>query len=179
MNLSPRTFQQPDLLSHVKSVLAETGLPPCSLVLEITETLAMQNAEATLAVLRGLKELGVSIAIDDFGTGYSSLSYLTTFPIDTLKVDRSFVHNLGQGHGGEEVAAAVIALAVSLGIDVVAEGVEKEEQERWLEGLGCERFQGYHFSPPLPAGECRDLLIRGSLDARIARAPERLLGATS
>ena len=138
----------------------------------------MQNAEATLAVLRGLKELGVKIAIDDFGTGYSSLSYLTTFPIDTLKVDRSFVHNLGLGHGGEEVAAAVIALAVSLGISVVAEGVEKEEQERWLEGLGCERFQGYFFSPPLPAGECRDLLIRGTLDTRVPKAPERLLGVT-
>ena len=178
VNLSPRTFQQLDLLSRVKGVLAETGFPPCSLVLEITETLAMQNAEATLAVLRGLKELGVKIAIDDFGTGYSSLSYLTTFPIDTLKVDRSFVHNLGLGHGGEEVAAAVIALAVSLGISVVAEGVEKEEQERWLEGLGCERFQGYLFSPPLPAAECRDLLIQGSLDARITRAPERLLRAT-
>ncbi len=178
VNLSPRTFQQLDLLSRVQGVLAETGFPPCSLVLEITETLAMQNAEATLAVLRGLKDLGVKIAIDDFGTGYSSLSYLTTFPIDTLKVDRSFVHKLGLGHGGEEVAAAVIALAVSLGISVVAEGVEKEEQERWLEGLGCERFQGYLFSPPLPAGECRDLVIRGSLDARIPRTPERLLGVT-
>ncbi len=174
----PRTFQQLDLLSRVNSVLAETGFPPCALVLEITETLAMQNAEATLAVLRGLKELGVKIAIDDFGTGYSSLSYLTIFPIDTLKVDRSFVHTLGKGRGGEEVAAAVIALAVSLGISVVAEGVEEEEQSRWLEGLGCERFQGYLFSRPLPAGECRDLVVRGALDVRIAPAAERLLSAS-
>jgi diguanylate cyclase (GGDEF)-like protein len=178
VNLSPRTFQQADLLRRVKGVLAEAGFPPCSLVLEITETLAMQNAEATLAVLRGLKDLGVQIAIDDFGTGYSSLSYLTTFPIDTLKVDRSFVHTLGRGRGGEEVAAAVIALAVSLGIGVIAEGVEHDEQRRWLEGLGCERFQGYLFSPPLPASECRDLVIQGGLEARIAEA-DRLPGAVS
>jgi EAL domain-containing protein (putative c-di-GMP-specific phosphodiesterase class I) len=139
-------------------------------VLEITETLAMQNAGATLAVLRGLKDLGVGIAIDDFGTGYSSLSYLTTFPIDTLKVDRSFVHTLGKGRGSEEVAAAVIALAVSLAIGVIAEGVETLEQWRWLEGLGCDRFQGYLFSPPLPAFECRELILHGSVEERIRRA---------
>jgi diguanylate cyclase (GGDEF)-like protein len=178
VNLSPRTFQQVDLLSSVQRVLAETGFPPCSLVLEITETLAMQNAEATLSVLRGLKELGVRIAIDDFGTGYSSLSYLTTFPIDTLKVDRSFVHTLGRGHGGEEVAAAVIALAVSLGIGVIAEGVEDDQVRRWLEGLGCEKFQGYLFSPPLPAAECRDLVIQGILDARFT-GTERFVGIAS
>jgi diguanylate cyclase (GGDEF)-like protein len=176
VNLSPRTFQQPDLLKRVKGVLADTGLPPSSLVLEITETLAMQNAEATLTVLRGLKELGVQIAIDDFGTGYSSLSYLTTFPIDTLKVDRSFVHTLGRGRGGEEVAAAVIALAVSLGIGVIAEGVEEEEQWRWLHGLGCERFQGYLFSRPLPALDCRDLVLQSGLDPWVAQA-EPLLSA--
>jgi diguanylate cyclase (GGDEF)-like protein len=170
VNLSPRSFQQADLLERVQGVLATTGLPPSALVLEITETLAMQNAGATLAVLRGLKDLGVGIAIDDFGTGYSSLSYLTTFPIDTLKVDRSFVHTLGRGRGSEEVAAAVIALAVSLAIGVIAEGVETLEQWRWLEGLGCDRFQGYLFSPPLPAFECRELILYGSVDERIRRA---------
>jgi diguanylate cyclase (GGDEF)-like protein len=170
VNLSPRSFQQPDLLERVQTALAETGLPPSALVLEITETLAMQNAGATLAVLRGLKDLGVGIAIDDFGTGYSSLSYLTTFPIDTLKVDRSFVHTLGRGRGSEEVAAAVIALAVSLAIGVIAEGVETLEQWRWLEGLGCDRFQGYLFSPPLPAFECREMILHGSVDERIRRA---------
>ncbi|HEY7214129.1 MAG TPA: EAL domain-containing protein [Thermoanaerobaculia bacterium] len=163
VNLSPRTFQQPELLKEIRRVLAETGLPPSSLVLEITETLAMQNAAATLAVLGGLKELGVKIAIDDFGTGFSSLSYLTTFPIDTLKVDRSFVHTLGVGRGSEEVAAAVIALAQSLEIGVIAEGVEEETQWQWLEGLGCGRFQGYLFSPPLTAAACHELVIRGGL----------------
>jgi diguanylate cyclase (GGDEF)-like protein len=176
VNLSPRSFQQPDLLQRIRNVLAETGFPPGALVLEITETLAMQNAEATLGVLRGLKELGVRIAIDDFGTGYSSLSYLTTFPIDTLKVDRSFVHTIGHVRGSEEVAAAVIALAVSLEISVIAEGVENQEQWRWLQGLGCEKFQGYLFSPPLPAAECRDLVIHGDLDQRMEWV-EAALGA--
>jgi diguanylate cyclase (GGDEF)-like protein len=174
VNLSARSFQQPDLLQRIQDVLTETGFPPSSLVLEITETLAMQNAEATLAILRGLKELGVRIAIDDFGTGYSSLSYLTTFPIDTLKLDRSFVHTIGKARGSEEVAAAVIALALSLEIAVIAEGVEEEWQMRWLQGLGCEQFQGYLFSPPLPAGECRDLVLQGSLDARIERVEQFL-----
>jgi diguanylate cyclase (GGDEF)-like protein len=169
VNLSPRSFQQPDLLKRIRDVLAETGFPPGALVLEITETLAMQNAEATLVVLRSLKDLGVRIAIDDFGTGYSSLSYLTTFPIDTLKVDRSFVHTIGHTRGSEEVAAAVIALAVSLEISVIAEGVEKQEQWRWLQGLGCDKFQGYLFSPPLPAAECRDLVVHGDLDQRMER----------
>jgi EAL domain-containing protein (putative c-di-GMP-specific phosphodiesterase class I) len=172
VNLSPRTFQEPDLLRDVQEALATTGFPPSLLVLEITETLAMQNAEATLTVLRTLKELGVRIAIDDFGTGYSSLSYLTTFPIDTLKLDRSFVHTIGHARGSEEVAAAVIALAVSLEIGVIAEGVESPEQWSWLQGLGCERFQGYLFSPPLPAAECRDLVLHGDLDARMARVEE-------
>ena len=174
VNLSPRSFQQPDLLQKIRDVLAETGFPPAALVLEITETLAMQNAEATLAVLRGLKELGVKIAIDDFGTGYSSLSYLTTFPIDTLKVDRSFVQTIGHVRGSEEVAAAVIALAVSLEISVIAEGVETQDQWRWLQGLGCEKFQGYLFSPPLPAAECRDLVIHGDLDRRLERVEAAL-----
>jgi diguanylate cyclase (GGDEF)-like protein len=172
VNLSPRTFQEPDLLRNLQETLSTTGFPPSLLVLEITETLAMQNAEATLAVLRALKALGVRIAIDDFGTGYSSLSYLTTFPIDTLKLDRSFVHTIGHARGSEEVAAAVIALAVSLEIGVIAEGVESPEQWSWLQGLGCERFQGYLFSPPLPAAECSDLVLHGDLDARIARMEE-------
>jgi diguanylate cyclase (GGDEF)-like protein len=176
VNLSPRSFQQPDLLQRVQEVLTDTGFPPSSLELEITETLAMQNAEATLAVLRGLKELGVRIAIDDFGTGYSSLSYLTTFPIDTLKLDRSFVHTIGKARGSEEVAAAVISLAASLEIGLIAEGVEDQQQWHWLQGLGCEQFQGYFFSPPRPAGECRDLLLQGEREPGHLRV-EQLLDA--
>src|SRR3954447_24247691 len=175
VNLSARSFQQPDLLQRIQDVLTETGFPPAALVLEITETLAMQNAEATLAILGGLKELGVRIAIDDFGTGYSSLSYLTPFPIDTLKLDRSFVHTIGKARGSEEVAAAVIALAMSLEISVIAEGVEEQQQMRWLQGLGCDQFQGHLFSPALPAPDCRDLVLQG-LDARSEQV-EQLLDA--
>jgi diguanylate cyclase (GGDEF)-like protein len=162
VNLSARSFERPDLVERIREVLAEAGLPASALELEVTETLAMQNAEGTLAVLRGLKELGVRIAIDDFGTGYSSLSYLTNFPIDTLKVDRSFVQALGGARGSEEVAAAVIALAQSLEIGVVAEGVEEEVQWEILRNLGCDRVQGYLFSRPLPAAQCREYVLSGA-----------------
>jgi diguanylate cyclase (GGDEF)-like protein len=154
VNLSARTFQHPGLLEHVHKALAETGIAASCLELEITETLAMQNAGATLAVLRGLKDLGVRLSIDDFGTGYSSLSYLTDFPIDTLKIDRSFVSSLITNRGSVEVAAAIIALAHSLEIAVVAEGVEEEEQWRILRDKGCDELQGYLFGRPVPPDEC-------------------------
>ena len=160
VNLSARPFQQPDLIVQVKDALEESGLPASSLELEITETLAMQNAEVSLAVLRALKELGLRIAIDDFGTGYSSLSYLRTFPIDTLKIDESFVRSLNAGDIHAEIPAAIIALAHSLQIRVVAEGVEEEAQWRLLHERGCDEVQGYFFSPPVPAAECRDLILR-------------------
>ena len=163
VNLSTKPFQRPDLLDRVQEVLAETGLPPSLLQLEITETLAMQNAEASKGVLRGLKELGIRIAIDDFGTGYSSLSYLTTLPIDILKVDRSFVSGLGTDRGSGEITAAVIALAHSLALDVVAEGVENETQLEILRNLGCNKVQGYLFSPPVPAARCRSFAIEGRI----------------
>ncbi len=163
VNLSARPFQRPDLLDRIREVLAETGLPASHLQLEITETLAMQNAEASQSVLRGLKELGIRIAIDDFGTGYSSLSYLTSLPIDILKVDRSFVSGLGTDRGSSEITAAVIALAHSLALDVVAEGVETETQLEMLRSQGCNKVQGYLFSPPIPAAKCRLLALEGRL----------------
>jgi diguanylate cyclase (GGDEF)-like protein len=163
VNLSTRPFQRPDLLDRIQEVLAETGLPANMLQLEITETLAMQNAEASQGVLRGLKELGIRIAIDDFGTGYSSLSYLTSLPIDILKVDRSFVSGLGTDRGSGEITAAVIALAHSLALDVVAEGVETEGQLEILRSQGCNKVQGYLFSPPIPAPRCRELALEGRL----------------
>jgi EAL domain-containing protein (putative c-di-GMP-specific phosphodiesterase class I) len=163
VNLSARPFQRPDLLDRIKEVLAESGLPASMLQLEITETLAMQNAEASQSVLRGLKELGIKIAIDDFGTGYSSLSYLTTLPIDILKVDRSFVSGLGTNRGSSEITAAVISLAHSLKLDVVAEGVENETQLEILRSQGCNKVQGYLFSPPIPAARCREKALEGRL----------------
>ncbi|HVT59268.1 MAG TPA: EAL domain-containing protein [Thermoanaerobaculia bacterium] len=158
VNLSARPFQRSDLIERVKDVLWETGLPSSCLELEITETLAMQNAEESLGVLRSLKELGVRVAIDDFGTGYSSLSYLRNFPIDTLKIDASFIRSLTGGGGSLEIASAMIALAHSLNIRVVAEGVEAEGQWRILRDQGCDEVQGYYFSPPLTAADCRQLL---------------------
>jgi diguanylate cyclase (GGDEF)-like protein len=160
VNLSARPFQRPDLIERVKDVLWETGIPSSCLELEITETLAMQNAEESLGVLRGLKELGVRIAIDDFGTGYSSLSYLRNFPIDTLKIDASFIRSLADDNGGSlEIASAVIALAHSLDIRVVAEGVEREAQWQLLRSQGCDQVQGYFFSAPLPAADCQRFLF--------------------
>jgi diguanylate cyclase (GGDEF)-like protein len=165
VNLSARPFQDPHLVERVRQVLDESGLPPSCLELEITETLAMQHAEASLGVLRDLKDLGVRIVIDDFGNGYSSLSYLRNFPIDALKIDRAFVQELGELTGGAEIPSAIIALAHSLDIRVVAEGVENEGQWRVLAKLGCDEIQGYLLSPPLPAGECRALVLGVSRQA--------------
>jgi diguanylate cyclase (GGDEF)-like protein len=171
VNLSARPFQRPDLIERVKDVLWETGLSSSCLELEITETLAMQNAEESLVVLRGLKELGLRIAIDDFGTGYSSLSYLRNFPIDTLKIDASFIRSLTSESGSLEIASAVIVLAHSLGIRVVAEGVEQEAQWRMLRDQGCDEVQGFFFSQPLEAEDCKQLLL-GHREMALPERPE-------
>jgi diguanylate cyclase (GGDEF)-like protein/PAS domain S-box-containing protein len=160
VNLSARQFQQPDLVTQVKRALDDTGLTPSSLDLEITETHAMQNAEATIMTLRELKRLGVRISIDDFGIGYSSLSYLKRLPIDTLKIDQSFVRDITTDPDDAAIATAVIALAHTLKLQVVAEGVETQEQLEFLAARHCDRMQGYLFSRPLPADECGEFLSR-------------------
>ncbi len=160
VNLSARQFQQPDLVETVKAALEDTGLLPRCLDLEITETNAMQNAEATIATLRELKALGVSVSIDDFGIGYSSLSYLKRLPIDTLKIDQSFVRDITTDPDDAAIATAVIALAHTLKLRVVAEGVETEEQLAFLTARSCDRMQGYLFSHPLPVDECTAFLAR-------------------
>jgi predicted signal transduction protein with EAL and GGDEF domain len=170
VNLSARPFQQPDLVDKIETILAETGLPSPLLEIEITETLAMQNAEVSLGVLRALKDLGIRIAIDDFGTGYSSLSYLRTFPIDTLKIDGSFVRSLNIGDVQAEIPAAMIALAHSLDIRVVGEGVEEEAQWLLLREQGCDEVQGFLFSRPLPAEDCRHLVLRQEAGEEVALA---------
>ena len=158
VNLSARQFQQQDLVSIVKNVLSETGLEPKFLELEITESLGMKNPEQTLKTLTGLKAMGIKIAIDDFGTGYSSLSYLKRFPIDTLKIDRSFVMDMPEDQSDAEIVKTIIALARSLDLGVIAEGVEKDSQARYLLENGCEKMQGYLFSPPVPPQEFLRLL---------------------
>jgi diguanylate cyclase (GGDEF)-like protein len=153
VNLSARQIDDPRIVATVEEILSRTGLPAGNLTLEITESALMEDAASALDVLRALKGIGVLLAIDDFGTGYSSLSYLQRFPLDFLKVDRSFVEALGEGTGGEEIVGAVINLAHSLGLKVVAEGVETTGQLEILRALRCDLAQGFLFSRPLPASE--------------------------
>jgi EAL domain-containing protein (putative c-di-GMP-specific phosphodiesterase class I) len=167
VNFSARTFRAADLVEQVRTVLADCELPADSLVIEITENLAMQNVEATAAVLADLKALGVGIAIDDFGTGYCSLAYLRRFPIDTLKIDASFTCLVATDPPTARIVAAVIQLAHSLGLAVVAEGVEDEAQWRVLREQGCDRVQGNLLSPPLPEDACRELLRAGVLPVAV------------
>jgi diguanylate cyclase (GGDEF)-like protein len=151
VNLSARQFQQHDLVNTVSRILKETGLEPRWLEIEITEGIAMKNADYTNVLLRGMKEMGVKVALDDFGTGYSSLSYLKKFPIDTLKIDQSFVRDLTSDPNDAAIANAVIVLAHSLKLKVVAEGVETEAQEAYLRQQGCDISQGYLAATPLVA----------------------------
>lgn len=158
VNISPSLFRERDLAALVRSVLAEAGLPPENLELEITEGMLMGDVQRTLAVLNELKTMGVYIAVDDFGTGYSSLAYLKRFPIDILKVDRSFVLECDQDNGGLAITRAIVSLAHSLNLRVVAEGVEKQTQLAVLNALGCQEFQGYLFARPMPAAHLTDYL---------------------
>ncbi len=151
VNLSSRQFRDPDLVSYVDEALREAELDPGLLELEITESLAMENAEHTVHTLRRLKELGLWISIDDFGTGYSSLSYLKAFPIDTLKIDKSFVRDIDSDPADAAIAATVVAIARTLRLRVVAEGVERAEQLHILRERDCDRAQGYLFGRPMPA----------------------------
>ena len=171
VNLSSRQFQQADLLFQVTEALERAGLPPSCLDLEITESNAMQNAELTTSTLTDLKNLGVSISMDDFGTGYSSLNYLKRFPIDRLKIDQSFVRDVTRDPDDAAIAAAIIAMAHSLKLTVVAEGVETEEQLAFLRDQRCDEMQGYLFSPPVPPEQFEELLEENaraawSLEAR-------------
>lgn len=159
VNLSSKHFTQPDLVKTVKHTLHETGLDPRCLKLEITESAVMQNAEDAANTLQALRGIGVQLSIDDFGTGYSSLSYLHRFPIDTLKVDRSFVMRMGANGENSEIVKTIITLAQNLSLNVIAEGVETIDQLRILRELGCSYGQGFFFAKPLPLEEI-DALMR-------------------
>jgi diguanylate cyclase (GGDEF)-like protein/PAS domain S-box-containing protein len=153
VNLSPRQFGQQNLREVIESALADSGLAPNHLTLEITETALATNPEAAAATLAGIRSLGVSIAVDDFGTGYSSLSYLTRYPIDKIKIDRSFVRDLGVDLNDTAIINAILAMAHSLGIKVVAEGVETHAQLMYLIEHACDEAQGYYFGKALPADQ--------------------------
>ena len=159
VNLSARQLDQPNLVGTVGDVLSGTGLAPEHLTLEITETALMSNTDAAIAVLHALKDLGVMLAIDDFGTGFSSLTYLRRLPLDVLKVDKSFVDGLGKSKGDTAIVGAVINLAHTLDLRVIAEGVETESQLEVLRDLGCDYAQGFLFSRPVPEAELAKALM--------------------
>lgn len=158
VNLSARQFQQPDLVEMVARVLEETGLAPYHLQLEITESIAMQNVEFTVKMLRKLKEMGIRILLDDFGVDYSSLSYLKRFPLHALKIDQSFMHDISTNSYSAMIITMIITLAHSLKLNVIAEGVETKEQLDFLKQLHCDEAQGYYFGPPISAEEFTQLL---------------------
>jgi EAL domain-containing protein (putative c-di-GMP-specific phosphodiesterase class I) len=156
VNLSARQFNDPKLPQLVSAALRESGLPPELLELEITESTAMQQTDVTLGVLKRLKEIGVSIAIDDFGTGYSSLAYLKRFPVDKLKIDRSFVADVAKAKEQRAIVEAIVALAHALDLKVIAEGVETEAQRKFLRSAGCEFIQGYAAGKPADADKAAE-----------------------
>jgi EAL domain-containing protein (putative c-di-GMP-specific phosphodiesterase class I) len=154
-------FRSGDFIKGLRTILKETRLDPSYLELELTETVLMQRAESTSSVLRSLKSIGVRLAVDDFGTGYSSLSYLKKFPIDSLKIDRSFVRDIAAHTDEATIVSAVITMAKSLKKCVIAEGVETEDQIKFLQAYGCDEAQGFYFSRPVAAKHFAELLGKG------------------
>jgi EAL domain-containing protein (putative c-di-GMP-specific phosphodiesterase class I) len=173
INLSPRQFQEADLLPTLARVLAEIDISPSRLELEITESVVMQNVTVARKVLSAFRDLGVHLSMDDFGTGYSSLAYLKNFPFNTLKIDRAFIQDLLTNEADMAVIAAVLVLGKGFNLKIVAEGVETEEQARLLLQLGCEEMQGYWFTPAIAQGEMTDFLRQRQGDFTLA--PSSLL----
>jgi diguanylate cyclase (GGDEF)-like protein/PAS domain S-box-containing protein len=175
VNLSAKQFQHPNLVQEVEQTLRETGLEPHRLILEITESVVMDEGERTISILRDLKSLGVKLAIDDFGTGYSSLSYLKRFPLDAVKVDRSFVDGLDHDAEDSVIVSATISLAHALGLVVIAEGAETIEQVEHLRRMGCDFAQGFYFAKPMDCQDAGEFLSRAWMTFRDERhgRPER------
>jgi EAL domain-containing protein (putative c-di-GMP-specific phosphodiesterase class I) len=164
VNVSAMEFREEGFLTGLFEILDETGLDPRLLELELTESVLMKRAASTASILQILREAGVKVAIDDFGTGYSSLSYLRKFPVDTLKVDQSFVRQISTDRDDTAIVTAVIGMARSLNLRVVAEGVETAEQLAFLQAHECDEAQGFFFSRPLAAEQCAHLLKAGVSD---------------
>jgi EAL domain-containing protein (putative c-di-GMP-specific phosphodiesterase class I) len=165
VNLSGRQFMRKDLMEQIGGALTASGLPPSRLSLEITESVIMENTDWARKTLGRLRALGIKLHMDDFGTGYSSMSYLRDFPIDALKVDRSFVGRLGAAGEQSEIVRTIIALGHGLGMEVVAEGVETGEQAAFLKRLGCEFGQGFYFSEAVEGDRIPALVTQGLLRA--------------
>src|SRR4030081_1211399 len=174
VNISAAQFRGSGLMQIIMNALATSGLHPTRLEIEITETVLLQDKEATLAVLHRLRALGIRIAMDDFGTGYSSLTYLQCFPFDKIKIDRSFVQDITENAGSLNIVRAVAALANGMGMTATAEGVETREQLDKITSEGCNEMQGFLFSRPLPAREIERLFLSGG-EAR--KPPGRVVAA--
>jgi len=162
VNVSARQFHQPDFVERMCETLKRTGADPARLKLELTESVVLGNIDDTVAKMHELKRIGVRFSMDDFGTGYSSLSYLTQLPLDQLKIDRSFVRNLGIKHSDAVIVQTIIGMAGSLGIEVISEGVETNEQRAFLERAGCMAYQGYLYGNPAPLEEFGDMMLHGN-----------------
>jgi len=160
VNMSSRQFRQDDLAERVANIIQRSGVDPHAVTLELTESMVMQDVSSTLMTLRSLKNLGLSISLDDFGTGYSSLSYLRRFPIDELKIDKSFINDIHVNPDDAAIAGAIIAMGLSLGLNVVAEGVEKNEQASLLKEMRCTQVQGYYFSKPVDASAFETFVLK-------------------
>ena len=158
VNLSTRQFSESDLMETIEQVLEATDLSPEYLKLEITESSIMEKPEQAIAKMKMLRAKGIHFSIDDFGTGYSSLSYLKRFPIDTLKIDRSFVIDSTTNKDDQEIVKTIISMAKHLNMDAVAEGVETKEQQDFLINQGCHMMQGYYFGRPMPADKFEEML---------------------
>jgi diguanylate cyclase (GGDEF)-like protein len=161
VNISGCQFRRADLAETVARILEETGLDPGRVEIELTESVLLENSDTALSMLKELKSLGVRLAMDDFGTGYSSLTYLKHFPIDRLKIDKLFIHDINTSSDGASIADAIIAMARSLGLEVIAEGVETEDQVEFLKSRNCSEMQGFYFSRPVGAKTIRRVLENG------------------
>jgi diguanylate cyclase (GGDEF)-like protein/PAS domain S-box-containing protein len=165
VNLSPRQFRQSNFPERVAEILADTGLPATHLELEITESSAMEHASETINMMNVLNQMGISLAIDDFGTGYSSLAYLKRFPIHKLKIDRSFICDVATNQNDAAIAKSIINLAHNMSLNVVAEGVEYDDQATWLRERGCDQVQGFFYAKPMSAEQIEQHLVHGGFDS--------------
>lgn len=171
VNLTPRQFGDENLLSDLTAILASTGMDARLLELEIAESLLMREVDKTMRVLTGLRDMGIRIAIDDFGVGYSSLSTLKKFPLDTIKIDRSFIRDVTSVDEDKDITDAIIAIGTALSLTVVAQGVETKEQAEYLLHNACNEFQGFYLNRPAPADQLAELLRMQSDSADTVTGP--------
>jgi EAL domain-containing protein (putative c-di-GMP-specific phosphodiesterase class I) len=172
VNLSPRQFADEHLLQDIDEALAASGMSPVLLQLEVTESMVMRNVSRAIKVLDAIQNRGIRLAIDDFGTGYSSMSLMKQFPIDTIKIDRSFVRDLPKDSEDQAIAQAIISMGKALGMTVIAEGVETAEQQAFLRNHACDEMQGFLFSKPVPPQQLAELLRSPPLLASPPLQPE-------